>query len=97
MTNSKNATCAGKSSKGPVSYTHLDVYKRQVKHRWPMSWLYRREGERLLAFERSVAQQVSHCFFVTENETELFCNSAPECKGRVEAMCNGVDLSLIHI
>jgi sugar transferase (PEP-CTERM/EpsH1 system associated) len=62
-----------------------------AKHRWPMSWLYRREGERLLAFERSVAQQATHSFFVTENETELFCNSAPECKGHVEAMCNGVD------
>ncbi|MBK8745003.1 TIGR03087 family PEP-CTERM/XrtA system glycosyltransferase [Propionivibrio sp.] len=60
-------------------------------HRWPMSWLYRREGERLLAFERLVAQRATHSFFVTENETELFCRSAPECKARVEAMCNGVD------
>ena len=62
-----------------------------ANHRWPMSWLYRREGERLLAFERSVAQQATRSFFVTENETRLFCNSAPECKGRVEPMCNGVD------
>ena len=60
-------------------------------HHWPMSWLYRREGERLLAFERSVAQKATHSFFVTENETGLFCRSAPECKGRVDAMCNGVD------
>jgi sugar transferase (PEP-CTERM/EpsH1 system associated) len=60
-------------------------------HRWPMSWLYHREGERLLAFERSVAQQATHSFFVTENETDLFCSHAPECKGRVEDMCNGVD------
>lgn len=60
-------------------------------HHWPMSWLYRREGERLLAFERSVAQQATHSFFVTENETELFCRSAPESKGRVDAMCNGVN------
>jgi sugar transferase (PEP-CTERM/EpsH1 system associated) len=60
-------------------------------HRWPLSWLYRREGERLLAFERSVAQRATRSFFVTENETELFCRSAPECMGRVEAMCNGVN------
>jgi sugar transferase (PEP-CTERM/EpsH1 system associated) len=60
-------------------------------HRWPMSWLYKREGERLLAYERSVAQRATHSFFVTENETELFCKSAPECRGRVDAMCNGVD------
>ena len=62
-----------------------------ANHPWPMSWLYRREGERLLAFERSVAQQATRSFFVTEKETELFCNSAPECNSRVDAMCNGVD------
>lgn len=62
-----------------------------LNHRWPLSWLYRREGERLLAFERSVAQRATHSFFVTENETELFCRNAPECIGRVGAMCNGVD------
>lgn len=62
-----------------------------ANHRWPMSWLYGREGERLLAFERSVAQQAAHSFFVTEGERELFCSRAPECKGRVEAMSNGVD------
>ncbi|MFT3847191.1 MAG: TIGR03087 family PEP-CTERM/XrtA system glycosyltransferase [Propionivibrio sp.] len=60
-------------------------------HRWPLSWLYRREGERLLAYERSVARQATHSFFVTDAETELFCSRAPECRGRVEAMCNGVN------
>jgi polysaccharide biosynthesis protein PslH len=60
-------------------------------HRWPMSWLYRREGDRLQAYERSVAQQATYSFFVTENETDFFCRSAPECKDRVETMCNGVD------
>ena len=60
-------------------------------HRWPLSWLYEREGHRLLAFEREVAQRATHSFFVTENETELFFRSAPESKGRVDAMCNGVD------
>ena len=62
-----------------------------AQHRWPLSWLYRREGERLLAFERSVAQRATHSFFVTENETALFLSRAPECAGRVEAMSNGVD------
>lgn len=61
------------------------------QHRWPMSWLYSREGLRLLAYERSVACQAKHSFFVTANEAELFCSVAPECRGRVEAMCNGVD------
>jgi sugar transferase (PEP-CTERM/EpsH1 system associated) len=56
-----------------------------------MSWLYRREGEHLLAFERSVAGQAARSFFVTENETDLFRRLAPECADKVEAMCNGVD------
>jgi sugar transferase (PEP-CTERM/EpsH1 system associated) len=62
-----------------------------ANHRWPMSWLYRREGEHLLAFERSVARQAERSFFVTENETDLFRRLAPECADKVEAMCNGVD------
>ena len=60
-------------------------------HRWPLSWLYRREGQRLLAFERSVAARAERSFFVTEGETDLFRGLAPECATKVEAMCNGVD------
>ncbi|WP_300452758.1 TIGR03087 family PEP-CTERM/XrtA system glycosyltransferase [Accumulibacter sp.] len=62
-----------------------------ANHRWPMSWLYRREGERLLAYERSVARQAERSFFVTDNESDLFRRLAPECAERVEAMGNGVD------
>ncbi|MDR1936639.1 MAG: TIGR03087 family PEP-CTERM/XrtA system glycosyltransferase [Candidatus Accumulibacter sp.] len=60
-------------------------------HAWPWSWIYRREGERLLSFERKIAASAAHSFFSTENETELFLRSAPECRGKVSAMCNGVD------
>ncbi|MDE2275122.1 MAG: TIGR03087 family PEP-CTERM/XrtA system glycosyltransferase [Burkholderiales bacterium] len=60
-------------------------------HRWPVSWLYRREGRRLLAYERAVALRADHAFFVTEKETALFRRLAPEAAGRCEALCNGVD------
>ena len=60
-------------------------------HRWPLSWLYRREGARLLAFERAVAARAKHGFFVTEAECDLFLNAAPECAGQIDAMGNGVD------
>ena len=60
-------------------------------HPWPLSWLYRLEGQRLLAAERRIAQSAQRSFFVTEAETELFRRLAPECAGRVEPMCNGVD------
>ena len=60
-------------------------------HRWPLSWLYRREGERLLAYERAVAARARRSFFVTDNETALFRGLAPECSAMVESMNNGVD------
>lgn len=60
-------------------------------HRWPLSWLYRREGEQLKIFERAVASQSKKSFFVTENETAMFQKMAPECAETVVAMSNGVD------
>ena len=62
-----------------------------ANHRWPLSWLYQREGERLLAYERAVAARSQRAFFVTQNETDLFRKMAPECAQQVEAMSNGVD------
>ena len=62
-------------------------------HRWPLSWIYRREGRRLLALEREVAAIARRSFFATDKETALFQQLAPECAGRVEAMNNGVDAS----
>ena len=61
------------------------------EHRWPLSWLYRREGRELLAYERRVAAQARQSFFVTPNEVALFLSQAPECEGRVQPLCNGVD------
>lgn len=60
-------------------------------HRWPMSWLYRREGRKLLAYEREVAARSARSFFVTPAEVQLFSRLAPECAVRVEPVCNGVD------
>ncbi len=61
------------------------------RHRAPMSWLYRREGRQLLAYERAVAARADRSFFATDKEVELFLGLAPECAGRVEALGNGVD------
>lgn len=61
------------------------------QHKWPMSWVYRREGEQLLRYERAVAAKSARSFFVTEKETALFAELAPECAIRVETMANGVD------
>jgi sugar transferase (PEP-CTERM/EpsH1 system associated) len=61
------------------------------RHPWPLSWLYRREGRALLAYERRIARESARAFFVTEQETALFRQLAPECAPVVEPMCNGVD------
>lgn len=61
------------------------------QHRWPMSWLYRREGERLLAYEESVAFRARQSFFVTPQETALFARLAPACASRVQSLSNGVE------
>ncbi len=62
-----------------------------TQHRWPMSWIYRREGRRLLAFEREHALRSQACVFATEAEKSLFARLAPDCAPRLHAMENGVD------
>lgn len=59
--------------------------------RWPLSWLYAREGRQLLAFEKQAAARARQSFFVTPQEVALFLAAAPEQAGRVEALGNGVD------
>jgi sugar transferase (PEP-CTERM/EpsH1 system associated) len=60
-------------------------------HSGPKAWIYGREGRRLLDFERRAALAATRGFFVTDSETELFRRLAPDCRDRVEPMCNGVD------
>jgi sugar transferase (PEP-CTERM/EpsH1 system associated) len=61
---------------------------------WPMSWLYRREGEKLLAFERDAARRADAVTFVTAAEAELFRRLAPESADRIRVVENGVDADL---
>ena len=61
------------------------------EHHWPISWLYRREGERLLAYEREAVDKAAKSFLVTDKEVALFEQLAPEHRGRVQALSNGVD------
>jgi sugar transferase (PEP-CTERM/EpsH1 system associated) len=58
---------------------------------WPLSWLYRREGERLLAWERRVAAEFDASLFVSAAEAADFRRLAPECADRVGYYHNGVD------
>ena len=58
---------------------------------FPFSWLYRREGTRLLEYERYLALNASHSFFVTEKERALFSTLVPESSFKTSALNNGVD------
>lgn len=79
-----------------VDFVDVDSDKwRQYapRHRWPMSWLYRREGRKLLCFERRVASACDASLFVSPAEAELFRSLAPRQADRVAYAANGVDLA----
>jgi sugar transferase (PEP-CTERM/EpsH1 system associated) len=77
-----------------VDFVDVDSEKwRQYAERrsWPLSWLYRREGERLLDFEREVASSADASVFVTREEAELFRRSARLEDVALHSVVNGVD------
>jgi sugar transferase (PEP-CTERM/EpsH1 system associated) len=61
------------------------------KKSWPMSWLYRHEARRLLAYEREVASRWDASLFVSGPEAELFRRLAPESQAKIGHFSNGVD------
>lgn len=60
---------------------------------WPMSWVYAREADKLLAFERAVAAQVDASVFVSGDEARLFESLQGGSCANVHAVNNGVDLA----
>lgn len=59
---------------------------------WPVSWVFKRESETLLAFDRKVAAAVDAATFVAQPEVDLFLQLAPECDGKIHAIGNGIDI-----
>ena len=58
---------------------------------WPMSWLYRREADKLLSFERRMATEFDSTVFVSKEEAELFRDLAPESAHKTTYRIQGVD------
>lgn len=58
---------------------------------WPANWLYRREGNQLLAYERRLAQECDAALFVSQAEAGLFKRLAPESAAKIDFFSNGVD------
>ncbi|MCA0239469.1 MAG: TIGR03087 family PEP-CTERM/XrtA system glycosyltransferase [Proteobacteria bacterium] len=59
--------------------------------RWPMSWVYAREADTLLAWERRIAATFDRSFFISAAETADFHRMAPESAAKVGVLSNGVD------
>jgi len=59
--------------------------------RWPLSWLYRREADKLLAYEREMAAATHASIFVSAEEAELFKQLAPESARKTHYRTQGVD------
>ncbi|MDW8324017.1 MAG: TIGR03087 family PEP-CTERM/XrtA system glycosyltransferase [Burkholderiales bacterium] len=69
-----------------------DKWRQYARNRpWPAAWLYRREAERLFAWERRVAAAFDVSLFVSPPEAEDFRRLAPEVADRVGWYVNGVD------
>ncbi|SNS81480.1 sugar transferase, PEP-CTERM/EpsH1 system associated [Noviherbaspirillum humi] len=77
-----------------VDYVDVDSDKwtqYAANKRWPMRWLYAREGRELLRYERRLATECDAALFVSQAEAGLFRELAPESASRIGFFNNGVD------
>jgi sugar transferase (PEP-CTERM/EpsH1 system associated) len=64
-------------------------YARRAKP--PMKWVYAREAERLLDFDRKVAVRADASLFVSDAEAGFFKSLIPEADAKIHAISNGID------
>jgi len=60
-------------------------------HAWPMSWIYRREADKLLAFESAMANEFDSTVFVSKDEADFFKELVPNVADKVMHRTQGVD------
>ncbi|MCX2981322.1 TIGR03087 family PEP-CTERM/XrtA system glycosyltransferase [Halieaceae bacterium IMCC14734] len=65
------------------NYSHAKV--------WPLSYIYGREANKLLTFERAIATRSHVTSFISEAEANLFKKRAPECAHKTHYRLQGVD------
>jgi sugar transferase (PEP-CTERM/EpsH1 system associated) len=59
--------------------------------RWPLSWVYAREGRKLAAWEARAAQDFDATLLVSVDEAALLQQRVPQARNRIGAFENGVD------
>ena len=77
-----------------IDFVDMDSDKwRQysLSQRFPLSWIYRRESRRLLAFEREVATRFEASLFVSQQEAALFAQGSGVDPASIKVLRNGVD------
>jgi sugar transferase (PEP-CTERM/EpsH1 system associated) len=77
-----------------IDFVDVDSEKwRQYAARkpWPASWLYRREGQRLLQYDRAIAAAFDVNILVSTAEAELFKTLSPGTAQKTFGIRNGVD------
>lgn len=68
-----------------------DKWKQySISSSWPMNWVYTREARLLARFESKIQQSFDHCFFISNNEVELFQNQIGLTQS-VHVLGNGID------
>lgn len=69
-----------------------DKWRQYAEQKTGLSaWVYRREAEKLLSFEKKIGSQAPVLTFVSEAEADLFRHLAPELADRTSSVSNGVD------
>jgi len=59
--------------------------------RWPLSWVYAREGRKLAEWEARAAQDFDATLLVSQAEAALLQQRAPHAQHKISAFENGVD------
>ena len=59
--------------------------------RWPLSWVYAREGRKLADWEARVAEDFDATLLVSRDEAALLQQRAPHARDKISAFENGVD------
>jgi sugar transferase (PEP-CTERM/EpsH1 system associated) len=59
--------------------------------RWPLSWVYAREGRKLAEWEARVAQNFDATLLVSNDEAALLQQRVPQARSKIGAFENGVD------
>jgi polysaccharide biosynthesis protein PslH len=83
-----------------IDFVDMDSDKwRQysLSQRFPLSWIYRRESRRLLAFEREVATRFDASLFVSQQEAALFAQASGVDPASSKVLRNGVDTAYFSV